>query len=104
MTDSLPLPRLNIPPTLVMGGGASRLVGQEARRLHLQHPLVVTDPHLEQVGLAQQVLDDLAAEKLPAELFAVVHPDPTSTDVAAGLELLRRAACDGIIAIGGGSS
>src|SRR5207247_1968337 len=87
-----------------IGGGASRLVGQEARRLRLQRPLVVTDPYLKQVGLAQQVLDDLAADKLRGELFAGVHPDPTGTDVAAGLDLLRSSACDGVIAIGGGSS
>lgn len=104
MTSPLPLPRANIPPTLVLGGGASRLVGQEARRLRLQHPLVVTDPYLKEVGLAQRVLDDLAAEKVRAELFAGVHPDPTCADVAAGLDLLRHAACDGVIAIGGGSS
>jgi alcohol dehydrogenase class IV len=104
MTSSLNLPRLNIPPTLVIGGGASRLAGQEAQRLRLRRPLVVTDAYLEQVGLAQRVLDDLAAEKLPAELFAGVHADPTDADVAAGLDRLRRAGCDGVIAIGGGSS
>ncbi len=104
MTSSLNVPRLNIPSTLVIGGGASRLVGQEACRLRLQHPLVVTDPHLKQVGLAQQVVDDLASAKLPAKLFAGVHSDPTTGDVATGLDLLCSAACDGVIAIGGGSS
>jgi alcohol dehydrogenase class IV len=101
---SVTLARLNIPSTLVIGGGAARQVGAEARRLRLQRPLVVTDPFLSKSGLAQRVLDGLAAEGLPGELFADVQPDPTLANVAAGLEVLRRAECDGVIAIGGGSS
>jgi alcohol dehydrogenase class IV len=101
---SVNLARLNIPSTLVIGGGAARLVGQEARRLRLERPLVVTDPYLHQSGLAQRVLDDLAAESMRGELFAEVQPDPTLANVNAGLEILRKAGCDGVIAVGGGSS
>jgi alcohol dehydrogenase class IV len=104
MTPNVPLPRVNIPPTLVIGGGASRLVGQEAARLRMRRPLVVTDPYLEKMGLAQRTLDDLAAEKIAGQLFATVDPDPTLANVEAGLELLRSGDCDGVIAIGGGSS
>ncbi len=101
---SVNLARLNIPSTLVIGGGASRQVGSEARRLRLQRPLVVTDPFLQKSGLAQRVLDDLAAEGVHGELFADVQPDPTLANVHTGLDRLRQAGCDGVIAIGGGSS
>ena len=47
---SSPLARLNIPSTLVIGGGAARQVGAEARRLRLRRPLVVTDPFLQKTG------------------------------------------------------
>ena len=98
------LARLNIPPTLVIGSGASRLVGQESARLGFKRPLVVTDPLLQKIGLAQRVLDDLASAGLRGELFAEVQPDPTLANVDAGLHLLRAANCDGIVAVGGGSS
>ena len=102
--QTLNLSRLNVPPTLVIGGGVSRLVGQEAARLRMTRPLVVTDAYLKKTGRAQQVLDDLATEKISAELFAEVDPDPTLSNVRDGLGLLRSGNCDGVIAIGGGSS
>src|SRR4051812_16849924 len=104
MTPNVNLPRVNIPSTLVIGGGASRLVGQEASRLRMRRPLVVTDPYLQKIGLAQHALDDLAAEKIEGRLFAAVDPDPTLANVEAGVAMLRRGDCDGVIAIGGGSS
>ncbi len=105
MSTKLPvLPRINIPSTLVISGGASRLVGQEAARLRLRRPLLVTDPYLAKLGLDQPVLADLAAEHISAQVFAAVDPDPTVANVEAGLTLLRRFDCDGLIAIGGGSS
>lgn len=104
MTTSLPLPRLNIPSTLVIGAGASRLVGQEAARLRIKRPLVVTDAYLEKVGLAQQVLDDLAAADIQGTVFARVDPDPSLANVHDGLAALRQSECDAVIAIGGGSS
>lgn len=101
---SLPLPRLNVPPTLVIGGGASRLVGQEARRLRLTRALVVTDSYLEQTGLARQVINDLTETGVASTLFSDVTPDPTVANVEAGLALFKQAGCDGVVAVGGGSS
>ena len=99
-----PLPRLNVPSTLVIGGGSSKLVGQEARRLKIQRPLVVSDAYLEKAGLLRAVLDALAGEGIKGEPFFDVQPDPTVANVDAGLNVLRGTNCDGIIAIGGGSS
>ncbi len=105
MSTKLPnLSRINIPSSLVISGGASRLVGQDAARLRLTRPLVVTDPYLTQLGLDQQVLADLAAEKITGHVFSGVDPDPTVANVEAGLAMLHDFDCDGLIALGGGSS
>ncbi len=104
MTSIPDLPRINIPSTLVIAGGASRQVGAEAKRLGLRHALVVTDPYLKEIGLADQMQQDLAGEQIETSLFAGVDPDPSAANVEAGLEMLRDCGADGIVAIGGGSS
>lgn len=104
MTAFETLPRLNVPPTLVIGGGASRGVGKEARRLGVSNALVVTDPYFREAGLAQRVVEDLNTENVRGVVFSEVTPDPTVENVQAGLEHFKRSQCDGVVAIGGGSS
>jgi alcohol dehydrogenase class IV len=98
-----PLPRLNIPATLVIGGGSSKLIGQECRRQRITRPLVVTDSYMEKTGLLAQVLANLATESINGHPFSKVQPDPTLANVDAGLNILRSFDCDGLIALGGGS-
>jgi len=104
MTKSADLPRINIPSTLIIAGGASRKAGTEAKRLGIRRALVVTDPYLEKIGLADQVQQDLAKENVESALFAGVDPDPSVANMQAGLAMLQDAKADGIVAIGGGSS
>jgi alcohol dehydrogenase class IV len=52
-------------------------------------------------GQAQQILESAGAR---VTLFDGVEPDPTLRNVEAGLAVLQRAACDGVVAVGGGSS
>jgi alcohol dehydrogenase class IV len=99
----LPFPRVNIPSTLVIAGGSSRLVGTEAKRLGLKRILVVSDAYMDKVGLLKQVVSDIEAAGLFATPFIGVQPDPTVANVDAGLAILRLHKCDGIVALGGGS-
>ncbi len=104
MPRSADLPRINIPSTLIIAGGASRRAGIEAKRLGIRHALVVTDPYLQKIGLADQAQQDLAKENVESTLFAGVDPDPSAANMQTGIEVLQDAKADGILAIGGGSS
>ena len=50
------------------------------------------------------VLDELDANSIAYEIFDDVKPNPTVTNVKAGIEACKAAAADFIIAIGGGSA
>jgi len=104
MSNTTDVPRINIPSTLILAGGASRRAGAEAKRLGIRLALVVTDPYLEKIGLADQVQQDLAKEEVESTLFAGVDPDPSVANMQAGLTMLQDSGADGILAIGGGSS
>jgi alcohol dehydrogenase class IV len=97
------LSQFNVPPTIVVGGGASRQVGTQAQRLGGKRALVVTDSYMVQSGLVQQCLADLEAVQIPGRVFADVQPDPTDDNVHAGLAELRAHRCDLIVGLGGGS-
>mgnify|MGYP001205543004 CR=1 FL=1 len=96
--------RINIPPSLHIGANAINLAGQESNRLRCQHVLIVSDPFIVESGLTGRVSDILSAEGIAATTFADVQPDPTDKNVLDGLAILKENGCDGLIAVGGGSS
>ncbi len=69
--------------------------------LNITRPLLVTDPGLVASGLVDRVAGLLRGT--PA-IFADTPANPTEEAVEAGLAVFRGAACDGIVALGGGSS
>jgi alcohol dehydrogenase class IV len=97
-----------IPSLIHYGAGALDELGATAQQLGLKHALLVTDPGMVQLGVAEQARQRLEAAGTRVTLFDGVEPDPTLKNVAAGLALLRHAgtrpAPDGLVAVGGGSS
>jgi alcohol dehydrogenase class IV len=88
---------------IVFDFGAVRQLPDELATLNIRRPLIVTDPGIASIGL----LDNVKAV-LPAQLEIAVYSDtpanPTEAATLAALEIYQANDCDGIIAIGGGSS
>jgi 4-hydroxybutyrate dehydrogenase len=82
--------------------GAVRLLAGECRRLGMKRPLVVTDVGVRTAGVLQPALD--ALEGLPHAVFDGTPSNPTEAAVREAREVWRREGCDGLIAVGGGSS
>jgi alcohol dehydrogenase class IV len=85
--------------------GAVAVLPQECERIGMRRPLVVTDAGVRAAG----VLDlALAGSKhiggLPHAIFDQTPSNPTEAAVRAATEVFRADDCDGLIAIGGGSS
>ncbi|MGO8705828.1 MAG: iron-containing alcohol dehydrogenase [Candidatus Brocadiia bacterium] len=97
------LPRFNTPPQVIIGPGASDLVGEEARRLKARRVLLVTEPGIVRMGVADQVLSSLSKAGVAAATYDKVQPDPTDANVAEGLEIFRRDGCNLVVGVGGGS-
>lgn len=82
--------------------GAVRLLPAECERSGITKPLVVTDPGVRAAGVLQLALDALGT--LPHAVFDQTPSNPTEAGVRAAVAVYREAGCDGLIAVGGGSS
>ncbi len=81
--------------------GASRLLPAECERIGIRRPLVVTDAGVRAAG----VLDEaLAAFDVKPPVFDQTPANPTEAAVRLAVQMCKEAGCDGLIAIGGGSS
>jgi phosphonate metabolism-associated iron-containing alcohol dehydrogenase len=101
-------PVFRIPSTIQYGAGALDRLGATAQEIGIRHALLVTDKGMVQLGIADQARERLEAAGARVTLFDGVEPDPTLRNVADGLALLKlpggSAPCDGLVAVGGGSS
>ncbi len=86
------------------GPGARQVLPQEVKRLGLHKAFVATDKDLVKFGVAEKVLDVLRQAGIPYELFTEIKPNPTVSNVKAGVEAYAKSGADFILAIGGGSS
>lgn len=84
------------------GFGAIAEAGAECARLKIAHPLIVTDRGVRAAGLVDRLLSHLPASGRTA-VFDATPANPTEGAVRTAAELYREWACDGFIAIGGGS-
>lgn len=93
-----------IPSILHYGAGALGELGSTAQELGFTRVLLVTDAGMVKLGVAGQAQALLEKAGLRITLFDQVQPDPTLQNVEDGLALLRVSHCDGVVAVGGGSS
>jgi len=93
----------NVPSTIIVGSGASAEAGVQAKRLKASKVLFVTDSFMVDCGLAGKVMDAIKKEGVEVELFSGVNPDPTDTNVREGLAVFKKANCQAIVGLGGGS-
>ena len=91
-------------PEMVTGAGSLRDLGEVARRHGLVNPLIVSDAMLERLGVVKRCTDGLANAGLTYVVFAKVLPNCPGELVEEGYALYQKEGCDGIIAVGGGSS
>lgn len=86
------------------GPGAREVLPKEIKRLGLHKAFVTTDKDLIKYGVADKVLDVLKAAQIPYEVFSEIKPNPTVSNVKAGVAAFSASGADFILAIGGGSS
>lgn len=91
---------VEVPTRLVHGPGAVAHVVEALGALGVFRPLLVTDPGVQAAGLVDRVLEHLDGPVL----FDRVRPNPDIALVDGGAEIYRESGCDGLVALGGGSS
>ena len=92
------------PTRLVQRLGAIKELGSEASLLGMRRPLLVTDAGVKAAGLLDTALAALRGSDVEPVVFDRVKANPGVELVDAGAAEYRAQGCDGLVAIGGGSS
>ena len=82
--------------------GAIKLLKQECERVGITRPLIITDPGVKAAGILQKALDALPG--MTVAVFDQTPSNPTEAAVRAAAACYITNHCDGLIAVGGGSS
>jgi 4-hydroxybutyrate dehydrogenase len=82
--------------------GAVALLKAECDRVGITRPLIVTDTGVRAAGIVDKAVAALGP--LPHAIFDQVPSNPTEAAVRAGVAAYKAGLCDGLIAVGGGSS
>ncbi|MCI4440023.1 iron-containing alcohol dehydrogenase [Tibeticola sp.] len=82
--------------------GALALLPQECMRVGIRRPLIVTDAGVRAAGLLDRALAALPG--VPHAVYDGTPSNPTEAAVRQAVAVYREAACDGLIALGGGSA
>ena len=91
------LPTFNYLNDVHIGAGIRARLPYLLEQLGIRRPLIVTDEHLVALGTVDELALDFCC------VFDKVATNPTEAQAIAGLVQYRQDACDGIIALGGGS-
>ena len=82
--------------------GSTKLLPDLVKELGIKKPLIVTDPHLAKSDILKK-LTELIQHTGPA-LFPNTPQNPTEEAVESAVKIYQANGCDGVIAVGGGSS
>src|SRR5438105_7093846 len=92
------------PTRLVQRLGAIQELGGEASLLGMRRPLLVTDSGVKAAGLLEVALASLRRSDVEPVVFDKVRANPGVQLVDEGAAEYKSQGCDGLVAIGGGSS
>jgi alcohol dehydrogenase class IV len=92
----------SFPTRIVFGRAAVRRIPACLQETGIRKPLVVTDPGLRASPAFGALVSALTG--ISYEVFDQVHGNPVEEDLQGAVELYRRAGCDGVIGLGGGSA
>ena len=91
---------VEVPTRIVHGAGAIAQLGELVGELGVTRPFLVTDKGVAAAGLAEIALGRLDG----AVLFDDVYANPDIELVGRASAAYREEGCDGLVALGGGSS
>ena len=95
--------RIITPRQLLIGGGAVRQCAQVLTGLGLGRPLVITDPHLIEIGKLDILAGILDGAGIAWDVFSEIREEPTTESVGAALAKLEAGDYDCLVGYGGGS-
>ncbi len=95
---------INQPTRLIFGVGAVDGLAAVVRSTGGSKAFLVVDPGLKKSGLLEQITAPLQRDKLPFEIYDQIDPEPGLKLADNGCKLAKKAKCDCVIGVGGGSA
>ncbi|MGN5151097.1 L-threonine dehydrogenase [Aeromonas enteropelogenes] len=92
-----------IPAINLMGAGCLQEAAADIKGYGYRKALIVTDKILNQIGVVTKLTALLAQNGIDSVVFDETKPNPTTTNVEAGLAMIKANGCDCVISLGGGS-
>jgi alcohol dehydrogenase len=96
--------RYHLPTKIIFDEPATDAITTELVALSADRVLLVSDPGVAELGLVQTFTQTLREAGYTVATFTQVSSNPTTTEVAAGLEEARQVNADVLIGLGGGSA
>ena len=94
----------NYPTNMWVGQDRINDVSLACKSLNIKKPLLVTDISLATNKIVKKTIKILTNENLVTEIYSKVSGNPSGSHVSEGVIFYKKNNCDGVIAIGGGSS
>ena len=94
----------NYPTTMWVGQDRINDVSLACKSLNIKKPLLVTDISLVTNQIVKKTIKILKNGNLVTEIYSKVSGNPSGSLVSEGVIFYKKNDCDGVIAIGGGSS
>ena len=91
------------PSRILSGVGCFQNLAEEVKRLGGQRVLLVTDPGIVKIGLAERTINMLKSGDLAVDIFDKVEPDPRCEITMDAAAKAREFKADTIVSVGGGS-
>lgn len=91
-------------PMIFAGPGSSLQLCATIASSGTQSVLIVTDSMLSKIGLIDPMKEALEKRGVQVTVFDGVEPDPTIEQIETGFQVLQKARCEAVLAVGGGSS
>ena len=96
--------RLPSQAPMVFGAGVINKLGEGAEKLNLKKVLFIADPIMGKLGRIDEARGILESSGIASVVFTGIVPDPPVEVVEKVAQIYRSEGCDGLVAMGGGSS
>jgi hydroxyacid-oxoacid transhydrogenase len=86
------------------GAGCTAEIGMDLRHLSVKRTMVLLDPNLRSLSVAETVIDSLKRQNVDFELFDEVSVEPTDASFRHAADAATAGNFDSFVAVGGGST
>ena len=91
-------------PPILFGAGVVETMGSRVKRLKVKNIFLISDPIMEKMGRTKMIQKALKESGISSLVYSEIVADPPVEEVEKAAQRYRENDCDGLVAIGGGSS